>query len=162
MNLRDVQSSIATSCWCYFISSLCIQMVDLVTHLDYQMPWLKEFYCPTGTGKSVTGAHLAYALIISNPNSTRIPSPDEKIRCVMYCGPSNKSVDVVLGENIFYLPTWWCITAIQPIYIDKTSLACMPLQEYACICLYYTLLWVGYPPEAKAEVWITKISYGVV
>ena len=47
-----------------------------------------------GTGKSVTGAHLAYASVISSSQS----EPDEKIRCVMYCGPSNKSVDVVLGK----------------------------------------------------------------
>jgi len=43
----------------------------------------------TGTGKSVTGAQLAYASVTLNPN------PDG---CVMYCGPSNKSVDVVLGK----------------------------------------------------------------
>jgi len=55
--------------------------------------------CSIGTGKSVTGAHLAYAFIITNnPDLTFIPSTnDEKIKCVMYCGPSNKSVDVVLG-----------------------------------------------------------------
>jgi len=52
----------------------------------------------TGTGKSVTGAHLAYALIISKLGIS-YSSPDEKIRCVMYCGPSNKSVDVVLGKH---------------------------------------------------------------
>ncbi|XP_065917898.1 3'-5' exoribonuclease HELZ2-like isoform X3 [Dysidea avara] len=53
---------------------------------------------PPGTGKSVTGAHLAYASIRSNSGFTSNPrsTPDEKIRCVMYCGPSNKSVDVVL------------------------------------------------------------------
>ena len=50
----------------------------------------------TGTGKSVTGAHLAYASIKSNAGLTY--DPNEKIRCVMYCGPSNKSVDVVLGK----------------------------------------------------------------
>ena len=52
-----------------------------------------------GTGKSVTGAHLAYAFIVANnPNLKFVPSNnDEKIKCVMYCGPSNKSVDVVLG-----------------------------------------------------------------
>ncbi|XP_065917904.1 3'-5' exoribonuclease HELZ2-like isoform X2 [Dysidea avara] len=53
---------------------------------------------PPGTGKSVTGSHLAYAFIMSNSGFTTNPrsEPDEKIRCVMYCGPSNKSVDVVL------------------------------------------------------------------
>jgi len=53
-----------------------------------------------GTGKSVTGAHLAYAFIIiniSNLKSVSSHNNDEKIKCVMYCGPSNKSVDVVLG-----------------------------------------------------------------
>ena len=55
-----------------------------------------------GTGKSVTGAHLAYAFIIANnPNLKLVPlNNDEKIKCVMYCGPSNKSVDVVLGMLI--------------------------------------------------------------
>ena len=56
-----------------------------------------------GTGKSVTGAHLAYAFIVAkNPDLKLVPpySADEKIKCVMYCGPSNKSVDVVLGMFI--------------------------------------------------------------
>lgn len=57
----------------------------------------------TGTGKSVIGAHLAYAhIIINNPNLQCVPSStDEKIKCVMYCGPSNKSLDVVLGMYAF-------------------------------------------------------------
>lgn len=42
-----------------------------------------------GTGKSETGAHLAY--IFANINKR------DKYMCVMYCGPSNKAVDVVLG-----------------------------------------------------------------
>ena len=60
-------------------------------------------YIITGTGKSVTGAHLAYAFIVAkNPDLKFVPShsTDEKIKCVMYCGPSNKSVDVVLGMLI--------------------------------------------------------------
>ncbi|XP_065917902.1 3'-5' exoribonuclease HELZ2-like isoform X2 [Dysidea avara] len=51
---------------------------------------------PPGTGKSVTGSHLAYAFIQFNFPTNPRSEPDEKIRCVMYCGPSNKSVDVVL------------------------------------------------------------------
>ena len=58
-----------------------------------------------GTGKSVTGAHLAYAFIVANnPDLKFVPashSDDEKIKCVMYCGPSNKSVDVVLSTLKF-------------------------------------------------------------
>ena len=46
----------------------------------------------------MTGAHLAYAFIIANHNYKLQPfSKTGKIKCVMYCGPSNKSVDVVLG-----------------------------------------------------------------
>jgi len=59
----------------------------------------KEYYL-TGTGKSVTGAHLAYAFISSNFYISHTSPPDEKITCVMYCGPSNKSVDVVLGKYV--------------------------------------------------------------
>ncbi|XP_078614262.1 3'-5' exoribonuclease HELZ2-like [Branchiostoma floridae x Branchiostoma japonicum] len=43
---------------------------------------------PPGTGKTVTGAHLAYTFAKRNLNAR---SGD----VVMYCGPSNKSVDVV-------------------------------------------------------------------
>ena len=54
-----------------------------------------------GTGKSVTGAHLAYASIVANTSDSKfVPSSNEKIKCVMYCGPSNKSVDVVLGMSL--------------------------------------------------------------
>jgi len=49
----------------------------------------------------VTGAHLAYAFISSNAALISNPGPKERIRCVMYCGPSNKSVDVVLGKITF-------------------------------------------------------------
>ena len=41
-----------------------------------------------GTGKSVIGAHLAYIFAMSNRKA-------KKHQCVLYCGPSNKAVDVV-------------------------------------------------------------------
>ena len=44
-----------------------------------------------GTGKSVTGAHLAYIF-------ARLNSCKGNNQCVLYCGPSNKAVDVVHGE----------------------------------------------------------------
>lgn len=44
-----------------------------------------------GTGKSETGAHLAYIYAQLNKR--------DKNKCVMYCGPSNKAVDVVLGNS---------------------------------------------------------------
>ena len=45
----------------------------------------------SGTGKSETGAHIAYALAMSNRNM--VPR-----KCVLYCAPTNKAVDVVLSE----------------------------------------------------------------
>ena len=44
-----------------------------------------------GTGKSVTGARIAYVFVQAN-KSLKIS------KCVLYCGPSNKSVDVVYGK----------------------------------------------------------------
>jgi len=46
---------------------------------------------PPGTGKSVTGAHLAYVLAKLNSR----PRRGSVKGCVVYCGPSNKAVDVV-------------------------------------------------------------------
>jgi hypothetical protein len=52
--------------------------------------------CNLGTGKSETGAHIAFTFAMAN---RQIESPK---KCVLYCGPSNKSVDVVLGEIAIY------------------------------------------------------------
>jgi superfamily I DNA and/or RNA helicase/exoribonuclease R len=46
---------------------------------------------PPGTGKSETGAHLAYAFVKYNHIFGNQ-------KCVLYCGPSNKSVNVVLEK----------------------------------------------------------------
>ena len=64
-----------------------------------------------GTGKSVTGAHLAYALAMYNiqhPNQKEWYGQKGKefksfTSPVMYCGPSNKAVDRVLGMTNGYL-----------------------------------------------------------
>ena len=50
-----------------------------------------DFLCILGTGKSETGAHIAYTLAMSN----RMSGLDG---CVLYCAPTNKAVDVVLSE----------------------------------------------------------------
>ena len=73
---------------------------------DFCPPESSQIHSLIGTGKSETGAHLAYALIKSS--SSVQSTPDGKIRCVMYCGPSNKSVNVVLGK-----------CAIQFVYINQ-------------------------------------------
>ena len=52
----------------------------------------------TGTGKTVTGVHIAYWFAQLNKRRTPTVETDEE-ECngfmVFYCGPSNKSVDVV-------------------------------------------------------------------
>lgn len=60
-----------------------------------------------GTGKTVTGVHIAYwfakrnmqlrqdPLDIALPNSEDLPEAPPQ---VIYCGPSNKSVDVVASK----------------------------------------------------------------
>ena len=61
-----------------------------------------------GTGKSVTGAHLAYAFAMKNRiavSELKLPNvpPGEALllqKPVMYCGPSNKAVDRVLGKQV--------------------------------------------------------------
>lgn len=58
--------------------------------------------CYAGTGKSVTGAHVAYALAMKlkkevQPRRTSSRSQPPR-PCVMYCGPSQQSVNVVLGK----------------------------------------------------------------
>ena len=50
-----------------------------------------------GTGKSVTGAHLAYAFALWN-RQHHVKNPEGRVPCVVYCGPSNKSVEVVLSK----------------------------------------------------------------
>ena len=51
-----------------------------------------------GTGKSVTGAHIAYALAM-RLCAEHSPEKDDK-QCVMYCGPTQQSVNVVLGKSL--------------------------------------------------------------
>ncbi|KFR06758.1 Helicase with zinc finger domain 2 [Nipponia nippon] len=57
---------------------------------------------PPGTGKTVVGTHIVYWFHKLNEESIEkepTPSPEEekskKRKCILYCGPSNKSVDVV-------------------------------------------------------------------
>ncbi|XP_052414063.1 helicase with zinc finger domain 2 isoform X2 [Carassius gibelio] len=50
---------------------------------------------PPGTGKTVVGVHIVYWLLKNIQLPTTNP---QKNRAVLYCGPSNKSVDVVAGH----------------------------------------------------------------
>ena len=55
-----------------------------------------------GTGKSVTGAHIAYAFAMLNRQRRKPSSSVEGRRpllsCVLYCGPSNVAVDVIVSK----------------------------------------------------------------
>ncbi|XP_059415587.1 helicase with zinc finger domain 2 [Carassius carassius] len=51
---------------------------------------------PPGTGKTVVGVHIVYWFL---KNTQQLPDTNsQKKRAVLYCGPSNKSVDVVAGH----------------------------------------------------------------
>ena len=44
-----------------------------------------------GTGKSETGAHIAYIF-------AQVLKEKKSSHCIVYCAPSNKAVDVVHGK----------------------------------------------------------------
>ena len=56
-----------------------------------------------GTGKSVTGAHIAYALAMRLCKEVSPDKNETTACCVMYCGPSQQSVNVVLGKSAILL-----------------------------------------------------------
>lgn len=67
----------------------------------YKSAHIVKLFLHTGTGKSVTGAHLAY--IFSRANNKLAEQTEYSVKqCVVYCGPSNKSVDVVHGKSLKY------------------------------------------------------------
>lgn len=56
----------------------------------------------TGTGKTVVGLHIIYWFHRSNQEqvlTSNGPHGEERLGgpCILYCGPSNKSVDVLAG-----------------------------------------------------------------
>ncbi|XP_062401622.1 helicase with zinc finger domain 2 [Sardina pilchardus] len=52
---------------------------------------------PPGTGKTVVGVHIVY-WFLKQSKMQRQSEETQKKRCILYCGPSNKSVDVVAGQ----------------------------------------------------------------
>ncbi len=53
----------------------------------------------------MTGAHLAYIFAMSNRRIS-------KGECVLYCGPSNKAVDVVHGKKYLLFSGTCCMTEL--------------------------------------------------
>ena len=61
------------------------------------------YYLLIGTGKSVTGAHIAYAFAMLNRQRREKQSYSDgeespPLSCVLYCGPSNVAVDVIVSK----------------------------------------------------------------
>lgn len=55
----------------------------------------------TGTGKTVVGVYIVYWFFKQNSRKQRMfedPKDKNKKEVILYCGPSNKSVDVVAGK----------------------------------------------------------------
>ena len=59
--------------------------------------FLNILYDYVGTGKTVTGVHIAYWFAQLNQERKLVEEKEEEHtgHMVFYCGPSNKSVDVV-------------------------------------------------------------------
>lgn len=62
-------------------------------------------FCLLGTGKTIVGAYIVYCFFVLNCKKKRklLDPKDEnkKTSYTCYCGPSNKSVDVVAGKYQF-------------------------------------------------------------
>ena len=94
--------------------------------------YIRMYICNSnsiGTGKSTVGAHLAYAFAKLNQINKRIPS--EKNRCVVYCGASNVSVDVVASMFMSMLRK---IAHIAMYFV--CTLAYLHVYGYSYIAIY--------------------------
>lgn len=64
----------------------------------------ESFLFVIGTGKTVVGVHIVYWFFKENqklPSHQKSVEEEPRKRCILYCGPSNKSVDVVAGTFFF-------------------------------------------------------------
>lgn len=68
----------------------------IYTLLIFTIPNGSSIFVYTGTGKSEIGAHIAYILAMAN---RQMNLKTRGQQCVLYCGPSNKSVDIVLRKQ---------------------------------------------------------------
>ncbi len=79
----------------------CYKSYEEIQHTYHISPFFFFFFflsC-SGTGKTVTGAYLAYFF---NKMNKKLPPMGKGQPQVLYCGPSNKSVDVIAGKV-------WCL-----------------------------------------------------
>lgn len=84
----------------WLISWMLIQSMSVVVKIFSVYSFLF-----LGTGKTVVGTHIVYWFHKLNEESIeqdKTPcleeEKDKRRKCILYCGPSNKSVDVVAGK----------------------------------------------------------------
>ena len=92
-----------------------------------------------GTGKTVTGVHIAFGFAKRNKQNlhTFDPGSLDEVKAppqVIYCGPSNKAVDVVAGKfKICYNRKWrlignWSENTIKYILNESKQTFCGVVQ----------------------------------
>uniref|UniRef100_A0AAX7U200 RNB domain-containing protein n=1 Tax=Astatotilapia calliptera TaxID=8154 RepID=A0AAX7U200_ASTCA len=88
-----------------FVGNLQIMYKDLQLDdqpfYDEEKHILNHFLCLLGTGKTVVGVYIVHSFFEHNSkNKMKLDDPKdkEKKKVILYCGPSNKSVDVVAGK----------------------------------------------------------------
>lgn len=77
----------------------CVNLCTLMVHIFCK--GLNHFLCLLGTGKTVVGVYIVHSFFEHNSKKKRKwddPKDKEKKEVILYCGPSNKSVDVVAGK----------------------------------------------------------------
>ncbi|XP_068449636.1 3'-5' exoribonuclease HELZ2-like [Clinocottus analis] len=75
-----------------FNSSQCLAVTTALNHT------FTIIQGPPGTGKTVVGAYIVFCFFefnVTNPRISKDPKDEKKKEVILYCGPSNKSVDVV-------------------------------------------------------------------
>lgn len=82
----------------------CLDKGTDLGHLGTETCAVHTFFWPhTGTGKTLVGLHIIFWFHKSNQEQVPVRKSREEEEptwgpCILYCGPSNKSVDVVAGE----------------------------------------------------------------
>ncbi|XP_043088068.1 helicase with zinc finger domain 2-like [Puntigrus tetrazona] len=127
---------------------------------------------PPGTGKTVVGVHIVYWLL---KNIQQLPATSsQKKRAVLYCGPSNKSVDVVAGHLLKLQ------NQLRPlrVYSDQMEMLELPYlgcnlklsrnskrgekpnKELSSIALHHLIRKDGNPYSTQIKAFEMKISRG--
>lgn len=94
---------------------------------------LKCFLCFLGTGKTVVGVYIVNCFFEHNSKNQRKwkdPKDKEKKEVILYCGPSNKSVDVVAGKSYCFSAEFHLHCFSAEFHLHITS--CVLCVFYCC------------------------------